>query len=234
MNLAIAAAIAAFVLLLVILVWYFTRGGSGQDTEEEERSLPPSNTLFAKGRDEVVHNTGPLGCRLMDVIERKGLVDRFDYGNRALLRALVDVVDAAVDEASKKPSVRAVMRGMDANLSILLEGVDRQHLVGLMQLFDSCARYEDEGGGDFAIEDQRCVLEQFGGTKEELATLLADTLNQVRSNAIKYNDRFVFGAEPGTNMNEMIVVRDEYLREYLKQLVDAPSVDPQLVLRQFV
>lgn len=233
MNLAIAAAIAAFVLLLVILVWYFTRGGSGQDTEEEEvRSLPPSGALFAKGREEVVHDTGPLGCRLIDVLEKNGLVDNFDYANRALLRSLVDIVDAVVDEASKKPIVRAVMRGMDANLSMLLEGIDRQHLVGLMQLYDSCASYEDDG--DFTIEHQRCVLEQFGGTKEELATVLANTFNRVRSNAIKYNDQFVFGAEPGTSMNEMIVVRDEYLREYLKQLVDAPSVDPQLVLRQFV
>lgn len=233
MDLTIGAAIAAIVLLLVILVWYFTRDGSGQE-EEEERSSPPSGTLFVKGRDEVVHNTGPLGCRLMDVIERNGLVDSFDYRNRALLRALTDIFDAAVDEASKKPSVRAVMRGMDTNLSMLLEGVDRQHLVGLMQLFDSCASYEDEGGGDFTIENQRCVLEHFGGSKEELATVLADTLNQVRSNAIKHNDRFVFGAEPGTSMNEMIVVRDEYLRKYIKQLVDAPSVDPQLVLRQFL
>ena len=226
-HLVIGAAITVFVVLVIVLVWYLTRGSV---TEEQSSSeLPSSGILFAKGRDEVVHNTGPLGCRLIDVLEKNGLVDSFDYANRALLSQLVDIVDAAVDEASKKPTVRAVMRGMDANLTMLLEGIDRQHLVGLMQLYDSCASFEE--GAEFTIEQQRCVLEQFGGTKEELATILANTLNQVRSNAIKYNDRFVFGAEPGTSMNEMIEVRDGYLRDFIKQFVDLPPIDPQRVLQ---
>ena len=228
MYLAIGGAVAVCV-IIALLVWYFTRGSG--DTEEESTSMS-SNSLFTKGRDEVVHNTGPLGCRLFDVLEKNGFVDSFDYANRAILRELVDIADTAIDEVSKKPTVRAVVRGMDANLTMLLEGIDRQRLVGLMQLYDSCATYDE--GPDFTIEHQRCVLDQFGGTKEELATVLADTFNQVRSNAIKYNDKFVFGAEPGTNMNEMIVVRDEYLRQFLKQLVDAPSVDPQLIIRQLL
>lgn len=244
MYVAIFVTIVVLIAIVALAIWYFSNksseadeegvGGDGgprryeeYDYESTTKALPPASVLFSKGDTTTIHGTSPVFCSIADVLDKRGVLNGFDYANRGIVFELLKVIEIMFNDMLDHAAVRAVMRGMDINVDMLLEGIDREHLLGVLKILDVCLPELYSG---VHIKLKRCELDHFGGTNEDAADLAAAILNKIRSNAIKYEDQFVFGVEPGANHDDIVKMRDVWLAHALRMIRDMPPVDPAKLL----
>jgi len=165
---------------------------------------------------------------IVDMVNKLGLMDNFSQRNRQIVRALVDTVDGAINVASRKPVVRSVMEGMDANMDMLLDGVNRDFAIAFMLAWYRCSRSGDVGQTN-PLDDE-CLLRHFDNDRESLAEAIARVINTVRDNATRYEDRFVF-RNMNVDVHDMVSVRDNMVRAWLGYFRSLSPVTKEELLR---
>ena len=203
----IAAIVAIIVLASLFVYWYNTRDESEEDA--------------------------PKVCVIADTFEKVGLMDNFSERNRRIVRELITTVDVVVNAVYKKPAVNNVMEGVDANMDMLLDGVNRDFLIAFILAIYKCFRENPQAQAPELLTDlmnYECFLARFDNDRERLAESLARLINTLRNNVERYEDRFVF-RNTNIDVESMVSFRDNILRRILTAIRSLPPITKEELLR---
>ena len=209
----IGAIVTVTILLSIIIRYFLTR----KDEDDPPAVDPPAV-------DPPAVDPPPI-CTVYDMFEDLGLMNDISARNRDLMRTLINTVDVVVDTVSTKPVVKSVMHGMDANMDMLLHGVDREFLTTFIVMAPQCMMSDENGDANI-----RCFRDGFSGSGEQFAEGLARLMNTLRANVNVYGDKFVFRNDKDVEVEDIISVRDNTLRNVLEEIASFPHMTKEKVL----
>ena len=224
----IGVAVAVVTILLSLFVYWYR---SLDDSEEDDSSASGPAPAPAPESGPTPAPTPPHVCTIFDIAENMGLIDNFSQRNGQIVRELMNTADDLIATVSRKPIVRSVMEGMDANMDMLLDGVNRDFVIAFMLAWYRCGQSDALSSDEFGqtLLENECLLSNFNNDRESLAEDIARVINTVRDNATRYEDRFVF-RNTNIDIHDMVSVRDNMLRKWIQFFQSLPSVTKEDIL----